>query len=166
MHMRRSHRTVIGSAQAFTIAELVLVIVIIGVLAGIAGPRYAGAVTRYRLDSAAKRIAADIALARADARSGSMPQAVIFTPASNNYQLPGVTTLDRRSTNYVVNLASDPYLVTLTSAAFGPVGGPMITTVTFDIYGVPDNGGSVVITSGGINKTITLDPNSGNTTIQ
>jgi prepilin-type N-terminal cleavage/methylation domain-containing protein len=163
--MRRSHRTAIASSRAFSLAELALVLVIIGVLAGIAGPRYAGAVTRYRLDSAAKRIAADLALARANARATSTPQAVVFTVATNSYQMSGVTTLDNRSTTYLVKLSSDPYLVTLSGANFGS-GFSLTSTVTFDIYGMPDNPGTIVITSSGMTKTITLDVDSGGTSIQ
>jgi hypothetical protein len=38
--------------------------------------------------------------------------------------------------------------------------------VTFDIYGKPDNGGSVVLQVGSWTKTIALDPDSGKATVQ
>jgi len=170
MHLPRSYCLPIAiprtpRQRAFTFAELLLVMVILAVIAGMAGPRYANAITHYRLDSAAKRVAADLALARAQARSTSTPQQVIFTVSSSSYQMPGITTLDRRSTNYAVTLSANPYYATLSSVAFGAAV-PPATTVTFDIYGTPDNGGTIQLTENGMTKTITLDSASGATTIQ
>ena len=38
--------------------------------------------------------------------------------------------------------------------------------VIFDGYGMPDSGGSVDITAGGVTKTIQLDPDTGRAVVQ
>jgi hypothetical protein len=48
-------------------------------------------------------------------------------------------------------LAGEPYHVHLNSASFGSA------DITFDIYGVPDDGGTIVISNNTQTRTITVD---------
>jgi prepilin-type N-terminal cleavage/methylation domain-containing protein len=141
---------------AFTLIELVLVMAIITILSAIAVPRYVGAQQRYRADAAAQRIVADLAMARSRANTTSTSQTVIFTVASSQYQMPGVADLKNEGTNYTVSLGAAPYQATLVSVDFGGT-----SQVTFDGYGVPNCGGTVVIQAGDVERTIVLDTSSG-----
>src|SRR5204863_23675 len=58
-----------SSRRAFSLIEITLVLMVMGVLAALAVPRYASALARYRADAAARRIVADLDLARTTARS-------------------------------------------------------------------------------------------------
>ena len=157
-------RTVISygaSLTAFSLLELVLVVAIIAVLSAIALPRYARAVTRYRVQLAGNRIANDLGVARERARSLGASQSVSFDPAGDTYQIPGLESMDGSGGTYTVNLSDKPYKATLVSANFGGS-----TTVTFDGYGVPDNGGTIVVQIGSVAKTIVLDSSLAKATVQ
>jgi len=147
--------------RGFSLLELALVVGIVAVVAGMAAPRFSGATMRYRVALTARRIAADLNLAQSWARTSSKSQKVAFEKTKARYRMTGVRTLDNRSVNYEVDLGSDPHLVTLVSADFGED-----PNVTFDAYGAPDSGGTVVIEASGMQKTITLDAYTGRTSIE
>ena len=148
------------AARAFSVVELVLVVAITAMVTAIAAPRYANSIARYRADSAARRVAADLALAQGNASTAGRVQPVVFV--SRSYQLPGMAHLDGKSYgDYTVDLGSDPYSVTRVAAEFGGD-----ATVKFDIYGSPDTGGSVVIEVGDVRRVVTLSPDSGRVTIK
>ena len=157
MSRRRRGR---GAARAFSLVELVLVIAITAMVTAIAAPRYANSVARYRADSAARRVAADLALAQNNASTAGRVQPMVFI--SRSYQMPGMAHLDGKSYgDYTVDLGADPYKVTRVAAEFGGD-----ATVKFDLYGNPDTGGSVVIEVGDFRRVVTLSPDSGRVTIK
>jgi len=156
---RAKARRVEMRRRGVSLLEIAVVLVITAILAAIALPKYAAAIARYRLDSAARRICADLALARSHARLTSTTQPVVFNPANATYQLPGIAGLDNSATS-TVNLSADPYQVTLSSVDFG--GGA--SQVTFDAYGSPTStaGGTIVVTSpAGETRTIIVDGYTG-----
>ena len=149
-----------GAATGFNLVELVLVIAITALVSAIAVPRYANSVARYRADAAAKRVAADLALAQNYASTAGRVQSVVFV--SRSYQMPGMPHLDGKSYgDYTVDLGVDPYGVTRVAAEFGGD-----ATVKYDIYGTPDTGGSVVIEVGDARRVVVLSPDSGRVTIR
>lgn len=149
------------SRKAFSLLELVLVLAILGILAAMAVPRYGTAVARYQAEMAAKRVVADLALARARARITSTQRTVAFTPAADQYQLPGVADLKNSAADYLVDLSARPYHANLLSADFGGDG-----TVIFDGYGAPDSSGQVIVQVGDVQKIIALDQNTGKASVQ
>ena len=146
--------------RGFTLVELLLVVIIIGVAAGIAAPRYAGAIARYRVESAACRIAADLAMAQGAARSSSAGRTVQFDTAQGRYRVVGVASFDNSAAAYIVDLRSLPYEVTLESAELGGN-----AEVTFDGYGVPDSGGKIVVRAGSFGRAVLLEAATGRTSI-
>ncbi len=139
--------------RGFTLAELLLVMVILGMLTAIAAPRYSGFIARRHVEAAARRVAADLSLAQRRARSSSASQAVNFNVPGDFYELPGVSDPDHKSLAYKVSLGDEPYRATIVSADFGGT-----ADVTFDGYGVPDSGGWVTLGVGTYRKTVTVDP--------
>lgn len=148
------------SRRAFTLLEIVLVLAIMGVIAGIATPRYAAAVSRFQVNTAVRRLVRDLTTARERARSRGASQSVTFTIASDTYRIAGLQGLDG-SANYVVNVAGQPYNASLVSANFSGA-----ASVVFDGYGVPNSGGTVVLDSGGYVRTVTVDPQTGRASLQ
>lgn len=146
--------------SALTLVELVITILIMGILAGMATPKFTGALQRMRVESACRRIRADLAFARQSAISKSASQAVEFTVNSGLYTMPGVSSLDRAASAYFVDLAAEPYEVSILSASLGGD-----ARVLFDLYGKPDSGGVITVGAGSVTGTVTLDANSGRATI-
>lgn len=149
------------SRTGFSMLELALVIVIISIVAAIAIPRYANAISHYRADMAARRIAADLLLAQNNAQISSTSRTVTFSTVSNQYTIPAMDDLDSPPTSYVIKLGDDPYKATLVSASFGDD-----SSVIFDGYGVPDNGGQVVVQAGHFSKTVVLNADTGRAAVQ
>ena len=147
--------------KAFSLLELAMVLFIMGVIVAIAMPRYANSLASYRATLAARRIAADLALARQTAWATGASRVATFTQASSRYQLVGASSLERTTAPYVVDLAAGPYCATLQAVSLGGA-----TSITFDGYGFPDRGGQIVVQSGSSRKTVVIDPATGNATLQ
>ncbi len=147
-------------AHGFSLLELVLASAIIVIFAAIAVPRYGMAAGRYRMDLAARRVAADLNLARSYAQTTSSSHTISFYPATDQYQLLSLPAPDGTAGDYVVVLSAEPYQVDLVSADFGGS-----DQVTFNGWGLPVSGGTVTITIGAQQKTITVNSETGQVSI-
>ena len=150
-----------AGSRGFTLIELVVVMVIVGVVSAIAIPRFGALTNNYRSRLGATRIVADLAQARSYALATSSTQSVVFDVAGGSYEVSGVAHLNDSAAAYSVLMADPPYRSTLLSADFGGD-----ATVKFDGFGVPDSGGTVVVAAGGISVTVVLDANTGEAAIQ
>lgn len=142
--------------QAFSLVEMCVVMTIIAIAAAITVPRYASSLDNYRVSFAARKVAADIELAQANARAQSAGRSVVFTTSSNSYQIQGLAGQDGHGATYTVLLTSAPYNATLYSASFAGT-----SQISFDGYGAPSGAGSVVVKSGQASKTINVDGQTG-----
>jgi len=66
--------------KGFTLLELLVVLVIISIAAGLVGPRVAGSMSNLSLKTAAKKVAGALRYARSQATSESRPYFVLFDP--------------------------------------------------------------------------------------
>lgn len=157
MHTRLKR---LNSKRAFSLAEMLTVVVIIGVMAAVAAPRIGFAMEDHRASVAAVRIAAALDLARNQARNTSASQTVQFSVTDDKYTLTGMADMDHPAATQTVNLADPPYEIIVTAADFGGD-----ADIVFDGYGVPDSGGSVTIQSGSSVRVISVNADSGRVTI-
>lgn len=137
--------------RGFTLVELLLIAIVLSVLAAIAAPRYAGALTHYRADSAARRIATDLDAARATSRAQSTTVTVTFS--ADGYTISHVQPFQTAVLGtYTVNLRQDPYGVKGIAADFG--GG---SSLSFDGYGQTSIGGTVTVRVGHAERVVVVD---------
>ena len=146
--------------RAFTLVEMVIVLMVIAIMTAAAAPRLHRALSYHRTESAARRIKIDLEHARQRAKTVSASVTVEFDLATHGYTIPGVKSLDRRPTDYSVALAEHPYEVDLVDASFGG-----LPSVTFNGFGIPSQSGSIAVRAGDYQRTVILD-SSGRAEIQ
>jgi len=140
---------------------------ILALVTGIALPRYSRSLSLYRADAAAKRVAADLALARLTARTTNTSQQVDFTTPAVGYTLTNSTDPDHPGQTYRVDLSSSPYGAAAVVVALAPAGGgSAVSKVTFDRYGAAAAGGTIKVTAGDVTRTVSLDVNTGRAAVQ
>ncbi|MEM9881347.1 MAG: hypothetical protein AAF800_00325 [Planctomycetota bacterium] len=141
---------------AFSLIELVLTTLIVGLLAAVAVPRYAQASANVRLDAAARRVATDLKHAADLARTRSGPVVIGFNQITDQVSIfyvdPGPTTV----TASLTELGGPPYRVSIVSADFNGVG-----LLGFDGFGQPEFGGTVTLRAGGRELMLNVDAATG-----
>lgn len=154
--------------SAFSLIEVLIVVLILGILAAAAVPTYVDSLSYFRAEATAKRIAADLRLARRTAKTSRAERTVQFSVPANQYELVGMNHMDHSDRQYVVRLAETGYPATLIS-----VNCDGNASVTFNMYGQPFTGspsaplvaGSIVIQSADEQRTIVVDPTTGNASV-
>ncbi len=140
---------------------MLVVLLIIGIVAAAATPRFSAALSARRVEAAARRIAADLEAARTTARMTSQQQSITFDVANQRYTLAGMANMDQPGKTYTVSLSGGIYSSSFSSVSLGGD-----ATLVFNGYGIPDSGGTIVVQSGGSTKKITIEATTGATVIQ
>lgn len=123
--------------------------IIIGIVAAIAMPRFAQATSRQQLDAAAKRLIADFALARTRANAASQTLTLTFDPDTGTYIMDAVG-----GDALTVDLSQSPYGVKISGAAFSGN-----RYAQFNAFGVPLSTGKVTLANASGSVTIVLKDN-------
>jgi len=152
--------------RAVTLFELTVVVIIIGALSAVTVPVFSGSIVRRRIEGAARRVAADLTLARKRAMQTDSTQTVIFDKARNYYYIQNMPNPLKPTGAHVCKLQDEPYGVRIAFAEFvSATDDPGDAQVVFDIYGQPDSGGWVVLESGDYRWWVSLDELSGKASI-
>lgn len=145
---RRDHHF----TRAFTLVELVIVLLIVGILAAVAAPKFSAALSSFRLRAVAERVAGDIRYAKRMAQQNSSTQTIVFDPDTESYTLAGIANVNRRAQTYRFSLTDMEYECQLVSADFGGS-----SSLTFGVFGRPVSPGTVVVGCAGATSTLTID---------
>jgi len=159
--------------HAYTLIELLLVIVILGISSAMVVPSISST-NVLRVQSAVRSIVADIAYAQSDALARQEGRAIIFDVATSSYAVvevkgptlfPSTDTVLRRSLRQV-DAKGDSHIAAVDfegtnmivfDSLGGPVQGPGSTT--------PGNGGTVTITGSGSTFIIGVEAYTGRVTV-
>jgi len=133
------------------------VVLVMGILAMIAVPKFTSFNLQQRAEAAVRRITADLSMAQRQARFTGSDRRIVFSVVGNGYTLIGIPDLDHPNQPYVVSLGEEPYGATIVSVNFG--GDPELV---FDGYGNPDTSGAVVISVGDYKKSVSVEAGTSN----
>jgi type II secretory pathway pseudopilin PulG len=164
---------------------LVIVMLILGILAAVAAPRYLDSLRYFRAEAAARRIAADLNYARRMAVATETDQRVRFytndiaDPDDQKYELVDQLHIDHPALPYVVDLGQTTYPARIVWAAFANANAfTAPCTVQFGMYGEPQAGepptdpmaplvsGQIVVAAGGEQRTVVINPVTGEASVQ
>lgn len=149
--------------RGFTLIDLTLTVLILGIVAAAAAPRFSGAMLYYQVDAATRRIEADINYVRSYARFTNQSCSLTFSATAPTYTTTGVLHTNNSARVYDVDLAALGYPVTVQANLDGG------RSVTFNSSGNPQVGsplvgltaGTITITSGVQTRTVTIDAVTG-----
>jgi Tfp pilus assembly protein FimT len=139
--------------------ELVIVILIMSIFAAVSAPAFMDSLLFHRVETAARRVKADIDYTRQRARLTSTAQSIIFT-AAGTYTISGAKSLQKSTLAYAVDLKKSPYSLDSATANFSNT-----LVLTFDGYGTPTSGGTVVLNSKSHQCVVSVNNVTGSVTI-
>ena len=152
------------SRYGFSLIEMTIVLLILGILAGVTAPKYVDSMQELRVQSAARKVVADFEFARQEALSQGVSKTLVFNFTNNAYEILGTSDPDHSNLPYTISLAGEPYAVTLSNSAGVTDGSPV--SVTYNPFGRPDVGGSLILSTGDKQRTVTINRASGRATVQ
>lgn len=166
--MTRHHTNRRIRRDAFTLIDITITILILGIVAAVAVPRFAQALEMFRADTAARYIAADLNYARHRAQVSSQNVAVNFSTSPAGYVMPTTPHLNRSGSAYSVNFAENGMPIQLAANLQGT------NSVTYNSFGLAMAGsplaalssGVVTVTSGAYSKTVVINPQTGRASVQ
>ena len=142
--------------RGFSLIELVLVLSVIAVLAGLAAPRFAASATRGRVEAAATRVITDCRLAQHRARASSADYFVVFAGGHHYTLTDDPADNSTRVWRRVTDLGAEPYDVSI-SVVLDHSG----DTLTYNGFGLPNAGGTIEIGRGAGQVVLAIDPITG-----
>jgi prepilin-type N-terminal cleavage/methylation domain-containing protein len=136
----RSRRVALGAARrAFSLIELVVVILIVAIFTAIAAPRFTESAARSRVTAAADRLGAEIMLTRERARAASAPRVLRVARGSGDLALLDADGKILSTTT----IGLEPYLATVVRTDLPA------SKVAFTAYALPLSSGRIMLRSAG-----------------
>ena len=156
------------SSRGTSLIELIIVVLVMGILAAAASPRFGKAIARAKSESVARRVASDINYARQVAMQTSLATSIQFTLSPAGYSMTNVAHPHHPTQSYAWSFSEIDSAVLMSSASFNSG-----TLLTFNAYGRPLAGspigaltaGTVVVTFGTEQFTVTIDPATGEASV-
>jgi type IV fimbrial biogenesis protein FimU len=155
----RSKRANIGPPAGFTIMELAVVMLVMGIFAAVAVPSFYSSLQYHELETAARRLVFDLEQARHVARVRSTTETLTFETSTRYALSSGIQSLKSTGEVYRVDLGATPYELDGVTLNLGGA-----TAISFDGYGNTATSGTITLTRGDETRTITLNGAAGTIT--
>jgi prepilin-type N-terminal cleavage/methylation domain-containing protein len=138
--------------HAFTLFELVITLVIVGIVAAIAAPRITSANEGTRIEAAESRIASEMLAASESARANGSSRSVLLDADKDQFIVYEGANGPSGSTILTINLGASPYRIDVTSTSIPSTPGYLVV----DGYGIFDRNLKFIAAADSISKTITI----------
>jgi type II secretory pathway pseudopilin PulG len=146
----------------FTLIDVTVTVLIIGIIGAVAVPRFGALLADYRAEAAARRVAGDLNYASRSALNQAQPVTATFVDGSQNYSFNVISHPDHPTAAWAIALNDAGYENCVFSGI--SLGGDQ--AVTFDIYGRPDSDGTITVRCGGSTQVISIDQATGRASVQ
>jgi prepilin-type N-terminal cleavage/methylation domain-containing protein len=153
------------NARAFSLLEVVIVLIITSIMMSVAAPRVQSFIANDRIRRLGTQIVLDLTMARSEAIKRRTPIKVRFNEGGDYYEIEfpeRVASIDGKKSTYRVRLDDHS---TGHKAEIRSVSLEGDDQFTFDQFGTPSLGGTIVIGSGDSETSITIDQANGNVTV-
>jgi len=140
--------------------DLVITVLIMGITAAVAAPRFTTAVNSHQVEAAARRMAAVMNCASCQARVTSQVITLTFDIGADSLVVTGMDDPDHAGQPWIIQLSIVADGVDLTTADFG--GSPV---VTFGVDGRPDVSGTLTLAVPGMQRMVAVNTCTGNATV-
>ena len=141
-----------SSKNGFSLIELIIVIMIIGVVTAIAMPKFAHAGSGRRLSAARKTLLSDIAMVKLRARATSKVHLIKFYPDEEIYIIVEGTEITRDSIILSRDLKVEPFNLEISRTSLG-----VNPYSTITVYGDVSPGFTIGIIDDGVEIAIRVD---------
>lgn len=156
---RNASRSVVRNGlcrRGYSLVDVTLTVLILGVLASVAIPRFTSALDDYRGESAVQRLVTDLQWARRHARATGTAETVTFDTTAGCYAFSSIRDPNRADQMYSVRLADSPWLARISRVTFDDS-----QALTFDGFGFPQSSGKIELSVGGTVRVVTVDGSTG-----
>jgi len=143
--------------KAYTLTELVIVVVIAGILAAVVIPMFNSAHDRIKIEAAYRQLMQDIRYVQQVAVARQVSHGISFDTVRESYfaYRQDISNIIKDPATY------KPYTVTYASGKFSGIDLVSAVVIEFNSIGAPLLAGSVTISYKGVTKTVSVEENTG-----
>jgi prepilin-type N-terminal cleavage/methylation domain-containing protein len=145
----------------FSLLELIIVMLILGIVSAIAIPKYSASLDRYRTQVALQRLSQDIELCRRHARFTAQTVSMTICFGKSFYRISPLDSPLRPGTPYEVILGEDSGKTYLCPVVKGVIRSDLRSTasdliIVFDRYGTPNSTAEIGVMCGSASAIVQL----------